>query len=75
MFTHLGEFIMAFKRGKCTSLVQRTDLALPSSWVVPRPVGKEKTQEQAAFHYAQLMLLSSPKHYHPFKERKTDDWN
>lgn len=42
MFTHLGEFIMAFKRGKCTSLVQRTDLALPSSWVVPRPVGKDK---------------------------------
>ncbi len=42
MFTHLGEFIMAFKRGKCTSLVQRTDLAFPSSWVVPRPVGKDK---------------------------------
>lgn len=42
MFTHLGAFIMAFKRGKYTSLVQRADLAFPSSWVVPRPVGKDK---------------------------------
>lgn len=33
---------MAFKWGKCTSLVQRTDLAFPSSWVVPRPVRKDK---------------------------------
>lgn len=30
MFTHMSEFIMAFKRGKCTSLVQ-TDMAFPSS--------------------------------------------
>jgi len=42
MFTHLVEFIMAFKRGKYTSLVQHTDLAFPSSRVVPRPVGKDK---------------------------------
>lgn len=42
MFTHLVEFITPFKRGKYTSLVQRTDLAFPSSRVVPRPVGKDK---------------------------------